>query len=374
MEEYTEDYILEDCDCKVEETGVVKVNGLVINTAELPGFLTEQVDSISSSSNAIAKAIDKAVELKEKANVLDEKVRLFGKRKAIEDLQDVVKELLESMDSHCDALISFQKNFEKLSKTSEVLLGLSLVNSAQRNMVIRTIQQKLENASKEKLTALAQQELRRVLNQLNAQQELENRVTSLKEKFSALNQQMKTLQADVKTQLDNQNTAIDGRLKKSKEQTDEAIKQAREGLKNQLDAQNAAIDGRLNESKKQTDGAIEKAKEDVKTQLKEQNRTLDAQLNENEGKFTSFRNDLETLLGQSVVFEDQLNKHNTAIEEQKQKCENYFELTTTALNEVTEKCDKLIKKSKGNGWRYFISALIGCGFASLAFYLLNYVL
>lgn len=334
MAENTENSII------VDENGNIKANGLAITAAQLPDFMTKQVDSISQSSSEIDKAIKKAVELDDKAKVLGEKVRLFGKKKAIEDLQGVVKDLVEVMETHCDALISFQSNFEKLSNTSEVLLGLSLVNSAQRNMVIREIKLRLENASKEKLNELAKQELRRVLQQLNAQQELENRVTSLKEKYDALKQQMETVQDDVKKQLEMQNNDVSDRLK---------------------------------ESKTQMDGAIQQAKEDLKEQLEAQKKEVVNRLSENEDKFTSFRDDLNTLLNKCVDFEKKMEEHSSAIDEQKSKFDSFFESTTTALTELSERCEKLNKKCKGNGWRYFVSALIGCGFAALAFYILNYI-
>ena len=364
---------VEICDCEVEDSGVVKVNGLEIKTVELPNFVTKQVDSITQSSKDIEKSTKKAAELKEKANELKEKVGIFRKREAILDLQKVVKGIVDDLDMYCDALSSFQTNFENLSKTSEVLLGLSLVNSAQRNMVIRTIQLKLENASKEKLTELSKLELRRVLEQLNAQQELEKRVTSLKEKYDTLKQQMNTLQDDIKDQLEKQDNDVVDRLKESKTQMDGAIQQAKTDLQHQLDAQKTDVDSKLKGGKEQMDGAIKQAKTDLQHQLDAQKMDVDNRLSENEGKFTSFENDLNTLLNQGVEVENKLNEHKLAFDEQKQKSDSFVETTTAALAELSEKCEKLIKKSKRNGWRYFVSALIGCGFAALAFYLRNYV-
>lgn len=191
MEENTNNIEVINCD---EEPGTIKVNGVVVPFEQLPDYFKKQFESIEKSKTAIDGPdgpdglIKKAEGLKDKAESLKEG-RLFAhKKERIRELQEVASEMCDVLDLNLTAMKSFKDSFDKLSETSEVLLGLSLVNSTQRNILIKTITQKLQKASQEELNKLEMQEMERLMQQIKDQQVLHDKVKALNEKVNALNE------------------------------------------------------------------------------------------------------------------------------------------------------------------------------------------
>ena len=140
---------------KVEDTlieaNLAKENVVIAGTKEEKSFL-ERINPLSKSSTEIS--LDKI-------------------QGATYDLSRVVVNITENQTIFWDYL-------KLLSEITKFLFNLGIANTASNNIVVRYLEKKLANASKEELDDLAREEIENVVERLKKQQEIESKYENLK--------------------------------------------------------------------------------------------------------------------------------------------------------------------------------------------------
>ncbi|OFL31812.1 hypothetical protein HMPREF2775_07720 [Fusobacterium sp. HMSC064B12] len=140
---------------KVEDTlieaNLAKENVVIAGTKEEKSFL-ERINPLSKSSTEIS--LDKI-------------------QGATYDLSRVVVNITENQTIFWDYL-------KLLSEITKFLFNLGIANTASNNIVVRYLEKKLANASKEELDNLAREEIENVVERLKKQQEIESKYENLK--------------------------------------------------------------------------------------------------------------------------------------------------------------------------------------------------
>lgn len=171
----------------------VEINGekFSVSEDELPRIISSQIDSISKlekeveNSEASAK---KAMELADSMAHYQEKGKGIFKHKSgdtkeiIEDSQNAIIEIAKSQQVSVRAL---QKSFEfqkKLAETSKYLFGLGCANITANRISVKTIEAKMNGATQEEISELAKEEMKNVVRQLKAQEDILQKQKELKEK------------------------------------------------------------------------------------------------------------------------------------------------------------------------------------------------
>ncbi|MCT2534749.1 hypothetical protein NC661_04585 [Aquibacillus koreensis] len=154
-----------------EEKIELRVTG--ISDADLPDIISGQVTKLNELDKSVKEAMMKAEKAVESADsAKDKSTGLFKKKAAIEELQDAGVDLAEAVLSGAEAQkISFDFQ-RKLAEISKYLFGLGVSNIASNRSVLRELEMKLNGASKQKLSALAKQELVTVVKQLKDQEDM----------------------------------------------------------------------------------------------------------------------------------------------------------------------------------------------------------
>lgn len=140
---------------KVEDTlieaNLAKENVVIAGTKEEKSFL-ERINPLSKSSTEIS--LDKI-------------------QGATYDLSRVVVNITENQTIFWDYL-------KLLSEITKFLFNLGIANTASNDIVVRYLEKKLANASKEELDDLAREEIENVVERLKKQQEIESKYENLK--------------------------------------------------------------------------------------------------------------------------------------------------------------------------------------------------
>ena len=140
---------------KIEDTlieaNLAKENVVIAGTKEEKSFL-ERINPLSKSSTEIS--LDKI-------------------QGATYDLSRVVVNITENQTIFWDYL-------KTLSEITKFLFNLGIANTASNNIVVRYLEKKLANASKEELDDLAREEIENVVERLKKQQEIESKYENLK--------------------------------------------------------------------------------------------------------------------------------------------------------------------------------------------------
>ena len=186
----------------------MKMNGklkvLDINTIkqeDLPVVLSSQFDKLTVLETNVQKAVKSAVKAKEKAQDAQVKMGIFNysKKEAINLLQSASEGLAEGLMTAAEAQkVSFEYQ-TKLTDITMFLFGLGVINIAMNRSVVRELELKLKGASEEEISDLAKQELRNVILQLKAQEDIMIKQEELKGKVKNHHYQLES----INTQLDN---------------------------------------------------------------------------------------------------------------------------------------------------------------------------
>lgn len=165
---------------------------------QLPSIITSQYNSIVELEDSVVKSLNLAKDASSSAKKASEyKVHWYGGRKdAIELLQDSSKYSAEALISLAEAQ---QKLFEyqtKLTEITKFLFGLGISNIVMNRCVVRELDLKLKGASGEEISELAKQELRNVIRQLKAQEDIHEKIIRHSEVLSK--QQQKDVEHDRK--------------------------------------------------------------------------------------------------------------------------------------------------------------------------------
>ena len=162
-----------------EEVKVIDIN--TVEEQELPFVFSSQFDKLAILETNVQKAVNMAAEAKNKAKDAQVKIGLFdySKKDAINLLQSASEGLAEGLMTTAEAQkVSFEYQ-TKLTEITKFLFGLGVSNLAMNRIVVRELELKLKGATEEEISDLARQELKNVIMQLKAQEDMMKKQTEL---------------------------------------------------------------------------------------------------------------------------------------------------------------------------------------------------
>lgn len=154
----------------VEDANVLDIT--TVSECQLPSIIATQFSSLTALENNVQKAVNLAAEAKKRAQNAQVSAGWFKKKEAIELLQNATQGLAEAQISASDAQKLLFEYQTKLTEITKYLFGLGVSNIAMNRSVVREIELKLKGASDEDISELAKQELRNVIRQLMAQEDM----------------------------------------------------------------------------------------------------------------------------------------------------------------------------------------------------------
>lgn len=171
---------------------------------ELPKVISETVIDIEKIEKQIYNAKSKAEAAKRDAAEASTKkagLSFLGKnnKEAIVALQKTSESQSEALSHIVDAIKDLFEEQEKMANAMRYLFALGAMNIAANRMVVRELELKLKNASKERLSDAARQELRNVILQLRAQEDIQNKLNRHGELLKECNEQLNALKEDIST-------------------------------------------------------------------------------------------------------------------------------------------------------------------------------
>ena len=199
---------------------------------QLPTIIGDTYKNITEVDRKISNAVSKAEEAKALADIASKKEAgwsFFGgdKKEAIEALQSAAISQANALSDSVDANKQLFENQKKMSDALRYLFGLGVANMAANRTVVRELELKLQNASKEELSELARQEITNVILQLRAQEDmqykLENHNRILREHKGEIDKilgEINSFEERCKDILDRTETLQDDVSKKEKELAD----------------------------------------------------------------------------------------------------------------------------------------------------------
>ncbi len=143
-----------------------------VSESQLPLVISTQFDNLNEIEKNVKKAVDLAIQAKEKAQGAQVSAGAFKKKTAIELLQGAVQGNAEAQISIVDAQKLLFEYQAELTKITKYLFCLGVSNIAMNRSVVRELEKKLKGASEEEISDLAKQELRDVILQLKAQEDM----------------------------------------------------------------------------------------------------------------------------------------------------------------------------------------------------------
>ena len=149
-----------------------------VSIEQLPTIIGDTYKNITEVDRKISNAVSKAEEAKALADIASKKEAgwsFFGgdKKEAIEALQSAAISQANALSDSVDANKQLFENQKKMSDALRYLFGLGVANMAANRTVVRELELKLQNASKEELSELARQEITNVILQLRAQEDMQ---------------------------------------------------------------------------------------------------------------------------------------------------------------------------------------------------------
>lgn len=313
-----------------EEVNVLDVS--TVKQQELPSVLTSQFDKLVILETNVQKAVNMAVEAKNKAQSAQVKIGLFdySKKEAINLLQSASEGLAEGLMTAAEAQkVSFEYQ-TKLTEITKFLFGLGVSNLAMNRSVVRELELKLKGASEEEISDLAKQELKNVIIQLKAQEDIMSKQAELTGKVKKHHQQLES----INRQLDN--------IGNLDEQQDKKIA---------TNIKNISENKKTLEKQQQKDFEHDKQIGELKKQDKEQDKLIathsevlsehDKFLKEQQQKYVEHNKKLSDLTKQDkeqdniiVSHSEKLLEHDKAFEEQQKKNAKFKQETSDNTNKI----------------------------------------
>ncbi|AFS77513.1 hypothetical protein Curi_c04380 [Gottschalkia acidurici 9a] len=335
-----------------EEVNVLDVS--TVNHQELPSILTSQFDKLVVLETNVQKAVNMAVEAKNKAENAQVKIGLFdfSKKEAINLLQSASEGLAEGLMTAAEAQkVSFEYQ-TKLTEISKFLFGLGVSNLAMNRSVVRELELKLKGASEEEISDLARQELKNVIIQLKAQEDMMKKQAELTVKVKKHQGQLESInrQLDNIEKLDEQQDNIivshfEKLLKHDKDFEEQQKKNAKleqetshntdkiKGLKNSLKHQEQALTEKIS--------TLDKKYADTTKQIKDELSNLTDTTNK----------DSETIKGNISSILESVNTQISSVKEDLSKVEvdlsdEINSVEEKLINTITELKEEILNKDK----------------------------
>lgn len=235
-------------DLKVEEN-ITILDVTKVNESQLPAIISTQFNKLTELEDNVQKAINMAATAKEQAEDAKKSAGLFKKKTAIEALQVAANGSADALITMAEAQkLSFEYQ-TKLTEITKYLFGLGVSNIAMNRSVVRELELRLKGASEEDISDLAQQELKNVILQLKAQEDVMQKQAFLTGKVKEQAGQLKEIDKqldDIEETDEKQDELIEQGIEKDKaqdkvlaemavadEQQDELIEQNRNKNKEQ---------------------------------------------------------------------------------------------------------------------------------------------
>ena len=161
---------MEDSAFNEEKTEVTQVPAIV---QERFGFLKKLKDQVD-------EAMDKAGQAQDSANnAKDKRVGVFKKKDAIESLQSAAGDLAAAQISSASAQKALFEYQQKVGEVMKYLLALGVSNIAMNRSLVKELELRLKEASKEELDDIARNEIIDLIKQLKAHEDFMNKHESL---------------------------------------------------------------------------------------------------------------------------------------------------------------------------------------------------
>lgn len=173
----------------IEQPGGFPID-LTIKPEQLPMELSNQVKIMSQLNDQIELAKEKVQKAKEEAAKARHKIGFAKKKKAIEELQIAVVDQSEALASEDEAIRLLFSNQKKLANISQGLLVLGIVNMANNRTVYQQLKDELTKASESEINEHAKAELKRIIEQLKAQEDIYNKIERHSEKLKELDSEI----------------------------------------------------------------------------------------------------------------------------------------------------------------------------------------
>lgn len=214
-------YVITDNLCTDIEPLKLDINDI----RKLPDYMKKCYNQLITISNNIAEAQQKAAKAQIASKKAQEIKAGIGKKKeAITELQNVVVEISDANISLTNAQKQLFENQRALSNISKGLLMLGCSNIAMNRSVVRELELKLQGASAEEISDLAQQELLSVVTQLKAQEDIMLKQDKIMKEVKANHEGISQINEDItkiNSETDKHETAISDnadRIEKNKKE------------------------------------------------------------------------------------------------------------------------------------------------------------
>jgi chromosome segregation ATPase len=190
-----------------------KTDDVLIQTETQQTMLVCNIDSTITSIDNLSKEIKSAEDNIKKAiyeakKAQDDGVKLFRKKAAIEVLQTVTVTQSEALESSIKASKSLFENQQRIAQAVKNLYIICAGNLATTRTAIKELRMRLENATNEELSEIAQQELHAAILHLKAQEDFMVRISNIENilrehraELSGLNDNIVDIQADFITKI-----------------------------------------------------------------------------------------------------------------------------------------------------------------------------
>ena len=242
-----------------------------ISIEQLPTIIGDTYKNITEVDRKISNAVSKADEAKTLADIASKKEAgwsFFGgdKKEAIEALQSAAISQANALSDSVDANKQLFENQKKMSDALRYLFGLGVANMAANRTVVRELELKLQNASKEELSELARQEITNVILQLRAQEDMQyklekhNRIlrehkgeidkilgeiNSFEERCKVILERTETLQDDVNKKEKELSDSFEDEKRHIKEEVNLLAKELHDDISKLSDQLFASIDNKV---------------------------------------------------------------------------------------------------------------------------------
>ena len=242
-----------------------------ISIEQLPTIIGDTYKNITEVDRKISNAVSKAEEAKALADIASKKEAgwsFFGgdKKEAIEALQSAAISQANALSDSVDANKQLFENQKKMSDALRYLFGLGVANMAANRTVVRELELKLQNASKEELSELARQEITNVILQLRAQEDMQyklenhNRIlrehkgeidkilgeiNSFEERCKVILERTETLQDDVNKKEKELADSFEDEKRHIKEEVNLLAKKLHDDISKLSDQLSASIDNKV---------------------------------------------------------------------------------------------------------------------------------
>ena len=305
-----------------------------------------EVDSpntyIDEGNNKVNNAQEKFKKLKE---MPDAHFWTIGRNKAkAEKTQEVLGFVIDAVDNNALATKALFNNIVKLSKASKDLFALGVMGVAANRIVFNEIKLRLENASKEELNELARKELQNVLDELEKQKSLEDKIQHLSDTIGS-DATSTTPSTGLKNEIENLNYDLIA--------TDERINEVNKTIKKEIDNVNRTVRKEIEDANRTVKKEIDNVNRTVKKEIIDVRGFINEKFDDVESSINIKINDVHDIVNNKLKnIESSVNSKidnvNRRIEENRKETSNVIERITIDLNNLKDKVKKTQIKFETN--------------------------